>query len=43
MPFKDNADAPDPRTGWSAARSRRLGRALLDPLYGHLLRLGAAR
>lgn len=43
MPFKDNADAPDPRTGWSAARSRRLGRALLDPLYAHLLRCGDAR
>jgi len=43
MPFKDNADAPDPRTGWSAARSRQLGRALLDPLYGHLLRIETAR
>ncbi|GAB4465724.1 MAG: M14-type cytosolic carboxypeptidase [Burkholderiaceae bacterium] len=43
MPFKDNADAPDPRAGWSAARSQRLGRALLDPVYGHLLRLGAKR
>ncbi len=41
MPFKDNADAPDPRTGWSAARSRRLGAALLDPLYRHLLRRAA--
>jgi murein tripeptide amidase MpaA len=41
MPFKDNADAPDPRTGWSAARSQRLGGALLEPLYAHLRRLGA--
>jgi murein tripeptide amidase MpaA len=43
MPFKDNADAPDPRTGWSAARSRRLGRALLDPLDEHLRRSGGTR
>jgi murein tripeptide amidase MpaA len=25
MPFKDNANLPDPVHGWSAARSRRLG------------------
>ena len=36
MPFKDNADAPDARFGWSAARSQRLGAALLDPLRRHL-------
>ena len=36
MPFKDNADAPDARFGWSAARSQRLGAALLDPLWRHL-------
>ncbi len=32
MPFKDNADLPDPRHGWSGARSARLGAALLQPL-----------
>jgi murein tripeptide amidase MpaA len=39
MPFKDNADAPDARFGWSSARSRRLGAAMLDPLRRHLERL----
>jgi murein tripeptide amidase MpaA len=38
MPFKDNANAPDTRVGWSGARSARLGAALLDPLLRHLLR-----
>lgn len=38
MPFKDNADAPDPRVGWSAARSQRLGAAMLDPVWRHLQR-----
>jgi len=38
MPFKDNADAPDPRFGWSAARSQRLGAAMLDPVWRHLRR-----
>ncbi len=32
MPFKDNADLPDPRHGWSAARSRRLGADTLTAL-----------
>lgn len=39
MPFKDNADAPDARTGWSAARSQRMGAALLQPILGHLREL----
>lgn len=39
MPFKDNADAPDVRVGWSAARSQRLGAAMLDPVFRHLQRL----
>ena len=39
MPFKDNADAPDARVGWSAARSQRLGAAMLDPVFRHLQRL----
>jgi len=38
MPFKDNADAPDARFGWSAARSQRLGAAMLDPVLRHLQR-----
>lgn len=33
MPFKDNADLPHPHTGWSGARSKRLGAALLQPLH----------
>jgi len=32
MPFKDNANSPDPMHGWSAARSRRLGAAVLSAL-----------
>jgi len=30
MPFKDNANAPDPIAGWSPERSANLGRACLD-------------
>ncbi|MDB5776015.1 MAG: putative Peptidase carboxypeptidase [Herbaspirillum sp.] len=33
LPFKDNADLPDAQTGWSGARSARLGRAVLLPIY----------
>ena len=33
MPFKDNANAPDPHYGWSAARCQRLGSACLDALH----------
>jgi murein tripeptide amidase MpaA len=36
MPFKDNADLPDPRHGWSGARSRRLGADTLTALYAML-------
>ena len=36
MPFKDNADAPDPRVGWNGARSKRLGAAILDPMVRNL-------
>lgn len=32
MPFKDNADLPDPRCGWSPERSRKLGAAMLGAL-----------
>ncbi len=40
MPFKDNANAPDARFGWSGARSARLGAAMLDPILQHLTRTG---
>lgn len=32
MPFKDNANLPDAVTGWSAARSRKLGASVLTPI-----------
>jgi len=36
MPFKDNADLPDPFTGWNGARSSELGRAILQPILSSL-------
>ncbi|MBN8441773.1 MAG: hypothetical protein J0M28_08745 [Thauera sp.] len=36
MPFKDNADLPDGQFGWSGARSKRLGAAMLNPILRHL-------
>jgi len=36
MPFKDNADLPDPACGWSGARSRRLGADTLTALHALL-------
>ena len=32
MPFKDNANLPDPDVGWNGDRSRKLGAAMLGPL-----------
>ncbi|MFD2366899.1 M14-type cytosolic carboxypeptidase [Pseudoduganella sp. GCM10020061] len=32
LPFKDNANDPDPQTGWDGARSARLGGAVLQPV-----------
>lgn len=32
MPFKDNADLPDPLTGWSPARSAQLGHDVIFPI-----------
>ncbi len=32
MPFKDNADLPDPLVGWSGERSKKLGASVLQPL-----------
>lgn len=36
MPFKDNANLPDGQYGWSAARSRHLGAAMVGALLAHL-------
>ena len=36
MPFKDNADLPDPEYGWSPARCARLGAASLDAMLSTL-------
>ena len=36
MPFKDNADLPDARTGWNGARSSALGAAILQPILQSL-------
>jgi murein tripeptide amidase MpaA len=36
MPFKDNAERPDPVHGWSGARSRRLGGDALTAFYAML-------
>ena len=33
MPFKDNADLPDPVFGWSPERSKRLAHSCLDALH----------
>lgn len=37
MPFKDNANLPDARHGWSAQRSKLLGAAMLQAMLEHLL------
>jgi murein tripeptide amidase MpaA len=42
MPFKDNANAPDAKTGWDGARSKRLGAAFLNPIRAHLSALAAS-
>lgn len=33
MPFKDNANLPDPEKGWSSDRSQQLGQAILEPIH----------
>jgi murein tripeptide amidase MpaA len=40
MPFKDNADRPDPVEGWSPARSQQLARDCLGALAGIVDSLG---
>ncbi|MFU8832041.1 MAG: M14-type cytosolic carboxypeptidase [Wenzhouxiangella sp.] len=39
MPFKDNADAPMPETGWSPGRSQLLGMACVDAFWRILPKL----
>ncbi|OED39125.1 hypothetical protein AB833_16425 [Chromatiales bacterium (ex Bugula neritina AB1)] len=36
MPFKDTADTPDDKYGWSAGRSSALGRSFVDAIYSVL-------
>lgn len=36
MPFKDNADRPNPRVGWVVKHSVNLGRSTLDAIADHL-------
>lgn len=36
MPFKDNANWPDPTVGWNGERSKRLGASVLQPLLAVL-------
>jgi murein tripeptide amidase MpaA len=43
MPFKDNADLPDERFGWSPDRCRLLARACLDALHAIVDELPLAR
>ena len=33
MPFKDNADRPEPLKGWSPERSKQLGHSVLQPIH----------
>ena len=43
MPFKDNADVPDPHVGWNGARSAALGAAdaAADPALAAQLHLSS--
>jgi len=43
MPFKDNAELPDPVYGWSPDRCRLLARASLDALHAVIGRIAAYR
>jgi murein tripeptide amidase MpaA len=36
LPFKDNANAPDPEVGWNGARSKALGAAMLGAILRQL-------
>jgi hypothetical protein len=39
MPFKDNADRPDPEVGWNGERSKKLGAAAVEALLEVLPKL----
>jgi murein tripeptide amidase MpaA len=39
LPFKDNANDPDPQVGWDGARSARLGAAVLQPVLQAVRRI----
>ncbi|MCC2956793.1 M14-type cytosolic carboxypeptidase [Massilia sp. IC2-477] len=41
LPFKDNANDPDPQVGWDGARSARLGAAVLQPVLNAIRALKA--
>ncbi|MCB8747234.1 hypothetical protein LHU53_09970 [Rhodoferax sp. U2-2l] len=41
MPFKDNADLPDPQVGWNGERSKRLGASVLQPVLALVGKLRA--
>jgi murein tripeptide amidase MpaA len=43
LPFKDNANDPNPQTGWNGARSANLGRAVLQPIWRALQERTAQR
>ncbi|HYN45253.1 MAG TPA: hypothetical protein VES64_01025, partial [Allosphingosinicella sp.] len=43
MPFKDNANLPDPIYGWSPERCRLLARACLDALHAVIDRVAEYR
>ena len=36
MPFKDNANLPDPAVGWNGQRARKLGASVLQPILAML-------
>lgn len=40
MPFKDNAHAPTPSTGWNGARSSEFGKAMLRPILHAVENMG---
>ncbi|WP_288379137.1 M14-type cytosolic carboxypeptidase [uncultured Massilia sp.] len=42
LPFKDNANDPDPQVGWDGARSARLGAAVLQPVLNAIRALNKA-
>ena len=42
LPFKDNANDPDPQVGWDGARSARLGAAVLQPVLNAIRALDKA-